>query len=828
METPKDQNGAEVRDPLIGETILGQYRIVRPIAKGGMGQIYLAEQLAMDRYAAIKLLQPAGSRKSDMQERFRREARALSKLTHPNIITVYNFGELEDGKLFLAMEYVEGISLAKLVGVRPLPPIEALEITLQCADALAFAHQKKVIHRDFKPGNIMLTQVSGRIHVKVLDFGIARLGDGSDFTVDGALLGTPQYMSPEQCRGEAATSLADQYALGLVLYEMLTGRPAIDAGTPYGFLQRHQTYTPPPPSMALRQPQLIPLDSVVMRMQAKDPAERYPEMRNAFLALIEVTDALFPGSRKTPSGVMKAVSSTTTSEFGSRKTPSGPVPSISGEITGDTSLGLGEVELAVPHTGSTAVSAPSEREIMEPARLLLIGANTALRPEDWRTLEGRGFQLCRHCPEPAQLAASTTEWDVAMLVLPELHPEMFWQQCIRAGLRSHRTLVCLDASLESENLRERCGGFPHFMVTTFPADLEVLCIALAWLWQQEGSWLQLSRTTEAIQISSSAQKADCIDTLLEDARTARVRRPVLRALKDLADEMIMNAIFNAPVDERGRQTHADLDRAADITLNPGQSAIVRWAFGPRHITVAVRDPFGSLTPDHILAHITGSPPSPRSGVPAPGAGMGLRIMSRSAQHLLFTISSGSWCEVMGMVDRHATPGSARVRSLVVLQGEGQAERQVGRRLRLQEGPEPGYLKLEGEIDETSDLKTVFSRKGTVWLDLGEVNRINSVGIRKWLEAARFATPELTLVFERCSPAIVAQINMVPAFAAMGQVSSILAPYLCPSCGDESLELVSVTEETEGHEFPPARLCTNCGEALQFDELADEYFAFLDK
>jgi serine/threonine-protein kinase len=773
-------------DDLVGQTILDQFRVLRPIAKGGMGQVYLAQQVTMDRYAAIKLLQ-VDSSQEEHHERFRREARTLSKLTHPNIITVYNFGELADGRLFLAMEYAEGISLANLLAMGPLPTAEAVEIARQCADALAYAHQQEVVHRDFKPGNVMLTHVSGRVHVKVLDFGIARAGENSCFTRDGALLGTPQYMSPEQCRGEAADRQSDQYALGLVLYEMLTGKPAITASSPYGFLQRHQSFTPPPPSLVMRAPHLSPLDGVVMRMQAKDAAKRYPDVDEALEELNNAVERLFPGSRKTPTGPNRVADTA-----GRNRTSTGP--------------GL---------------------PALEDSRVLLLGPDKRLL-DSWLPLSGWGCRLVGHHRD-LEAASAVEEWDLCIMVLPEVCGDIYWSQNLRAGLRPHRTLVCIDAPLESENLRNLCAGFSHFLVSPFPVNPEVLRCALTWLRQSTrgSSDLQLSSSAVPVtQITSSEQKDTVIANLLEDVRAEKVRRPVVQAVGDLADEMIMNAIFDAPVDEDDRPRHIETDRAATIELPVTEAVTVRWAIRDQHIAVAVRDQFGSLTPVHVLDHITGAAPAPRQDSGA-SSGMGLRMMSRAAQHLFFAISASNWCEVMGMVNRVSTPSTARSRSLVVLQGLGQQERRIGRRLTLFECSQQGgiRLRLEGEIDETCDLSSVFNRVGNVWLDLGGVSRINSVGIRKWLQAAKTASSDLLLLFERCAPPIVAQINMIPAFAATGQIRSILVPYLCGQCGTEFLESVRIADLDT---LPPERQCGTCFKPLVFDDIVEEYFAFLER
>jgi len=796
-EQRDQQTGGTVTDddPLIGSTILDQYRVVRPIAKGGMGQVYLAKQLSMERYAAIKLLQVEPS--SEHQERFRREARTLSKLTHPHIITVYNFGELADGRLFLAMEYAEGISLANLLAVGALPTAEAVEIARQCAEALVFAHGKEVIHRDFKPANVMLTHVSGRVHVKVLDFGIARAGESSCFTRDGALLGTPQYMSPEQCRGEPATGSSDQYALGLVFYEMLTGKAAITASTPFGFLQRHQIFTPPPPSLMMRAPHLVPLDAVVMRLQAKAVESRFPTMDEALEQLNQVAERMFPQQR-------------------ARRSSSG-LHAVTLENNG-----------ASRERSRTGPGLPSLSE--GTCRVLVLGQHKGLLAGDWSALEHENELrvVARHRDLPS--AQTFEDWDLCLLVLPDVCGDIFWSQSVRAGLRPHRTLVCINAPLESEHLRSLCQNFLHFLITPFPVEPDLLRQALGWLrhcCNGDGELLGAAAGVPVTQITTASQKDQALANLLEDARAERVRRPVARALEDLTDEMIMNAVFDAPVDEHGEKRYDCVDRASDVWLKSSEAVTVRWSIGDKQVAVAVRDQFGSITTDEILAHITGPPPAPNDDS-SPGSGMGLRLMSRSAQHLVFSLSPGSWCEVLGLLDRNAAPATARSRSLTVLRGLGQLEMRIGKRLSLFESKQQGgvRLRLEGEIDETCDLGAVFRREGTVWLDLSGVARINSVGIRKWLEAARTAPAELMLQFERCAPPIVSQMNMIPTFISAGRVESILAPYMCPGCGEELLELIKVTDPEM--DLPPRRRCPACKEPLEFDDLPDEYFAFLER
>ena len=215
-------------DALIGRDILGQYVIRARIGEGGMGEVYLADQPAFGRTAVIKVLSRAGAARRDSAARFLLEAKAVSRLKHPNIVTVYNAGELEGGTMYLAMEHVEGRSLHEVIrSEAPFAPARAVAIAAQIADALAEAHRRGVIHRDLKPSNVMLVKREGRDElVKLLDFGIAKL-DGVDLTSTGMACGTPAYMSPEQFNGQKLDGRTDLYSLGVVLFEMLVGKPSI-------------------------------------------------------------------------------------------------------------------------------------------------------------------------------------------------------------------------------------------------------------------------------------------------------------------------------------------------------------------------------------------------------------------------------------------------------------------------------------------------------------------------------------------------------------------------------------------------------------------------
>jgi len=267
---------------LAGREIAGRYRILTKLGEGGMGAVYRGEQISLRRTIAVKLLRPELSANPTLLRRFSAEAEAVAKLSHPNTVNVYDFGQDSDGSLFIAMEYIEGRSLRSVVAKEgPLAPARALAIAVQVAASLADAHAHNIVHRDLKPDNVML-QERGRQRdvVRVLDFGIAKLRDDSRATQQamtqaGDMLGTPQYMAPEQIKGDPVDGRCDVYALGCMIYEMITARLPFEAPTIMAMLSKHLIEAPVPPTH--RRPDLaIPpaLDALVLAAMAKDPAQR--------------------------------------------------------------------------------------------------------------------------------------------------------------------------------------------------------------------------------------------------------------------------------------------------------------------------------------------------------------------------------------------------------------------------------------------------------------------------------------------------------------------------------------------------------------------------
>ncbi|MCS6798565.1 MAG: protein kinase [Myxococcota bacterium] len=281
--SPLPQVESEPPDPLVGRVISGRYRIVRVIGEGGMGKVYLAEQKmgATARKVAIKTLQTALVRDPQLVARFHRECETVIQLSHPNTITLIDFGEMEDGTLYIVMEYVEGHSLARELERGPLPLERIDRILIQICGSLHEAHGRGIVHRDLKPENILLTTRGGQSDfVKVLDFGIAKRQDAEDdnrpkLTMQGTVLGTPPYMSPEQFGTAQLDARSDIYSLGLIVYEMVCGRLPFEASTPWEWATRHLSTPPTPieahPHGAALSPQRR---AAVMRALSKDREQR--------------------------------------------------------------------------------------------------------------------------------------------------------------------------------------------------------------------------------------------------------------------------------------------------------------------------------------------------------------------------------------------------------------------------------------------------------------------------------------------------------------------------------------------------------------------------
>ncbi|NNG17063.1 MAG: protein kinase [Gemmatimonadales bacterium] len=282
-------------DPMVGRTLADRYRIVDVLGAGGMGRVYLAEHILMKRRCAIKVLHQALSADPAAVTRFNHEAANAARINHPNVCAVYDFGSTEDGLMFLAMEYVDGRTLSEeLRSGTPLALTRAAALNSDCCDALQAAHELGIVHRDLKPDNIMLVQGRDRETVKLVDFGIAKAvgGDtgGQSVTKTGFIIGTPEYMSPEQLSGDPVDPRSDIYSAALVFYRMVTGVLPFASGTAQETLVKRLTERPLSLEQALPDAYFPPdLEQVVSRALARWPKKRYATAEEFGRAITEVT-----------------------------------------------------------------------------------------------------------------------------------------------------------------------------------------------------------------------------------------------------------------------------------------------------------------------------------------------------------------------------------------------------------------------------------------------------------------------------------------------------------------------------------------------------------
>jgi serine/threonine protein kinase len=289
--------GGEPGDPFVGQMIADKYFVHQLLGRGGMGKVYKATHITLDRPVVLKILDRSLLTDPSIVQRFHREARAASRLNHPNSINVVDFGEAADGTLFIAMEYLPGRSLSRIIADEfPLEPARIIKIGSQILAALTEAHPLGVLHRDLKPENVIVESRRDEADfVKVLDFGIAKLNEpgeasGPRLTQAGMVCGTPGYMSPEQARGAEIDARSDLYSVGVILYELVTGKLPFEADTPLALVAKVLVEQPTPPSV--RRPDVaIPpdLEALIMRALSTDPAGRpasAEEFRNDLLACV--------------------------------------------------------------------------------------------------------------------------------------------------------------------------------------------------------------------------------------------------------------------------------------------------------------------------------------------------------------------------------------------------------------------------------------------------------------------------------------------------------------------------------------------------------------
>ena len=264
----------QVNDPLIGRVLDKRYEMLERIGEGGMGVVYKGRQVSIDRIVAIKMLNPHMAKDPNWVKRFNNEAMACSRLQHPNTIRMFDFGQTSEGRLFMAMEFLDGQSLREAIAAgAPMAGVRVLKILIQCCASLGEAHNFGIIHRDIKPDNVFLLNMAGSPDfVKVLDFSVAKLLESDAMkTQAGVVFGTPQYMSPEQGRGVPLDARSDIYALGILAFEMLTGRPPFSDENPMNVLQMHMRQ--PVPALPANVPPAV--QRLVMRTLEKEASRRF-------------------------------------------------------------------------------------------------------------------------------------------------------------------------------------------------------------------------------------------------------------------------------------------------------------------------------------------------------------------------------------------------------------------------------------------------------------------------------------------------------------------------------------------------------------------------
>jgi serine/threonine-protein kinase len=381
-------------DPYIGKLLYGQFRIREICGRGSMGTVYRAHQTSMDREVALKVLRRDLLRDERVVKRFQREARASARLSHPNIITVYLVGDTDDGVPFLAMEFVHGKSLDEICAESgPLPPVRAIHIARQIASALGEAHGQSIVHRDLKPENILLTNKKhAPDFVKVLDFGIAKIlytNDESMLTQTGAIFGTPYYLSPEQAAGADIDHRCDLYALGVILFRMVTGQLPFRSSSGMAVLIQHLKDPPPAPRDIVK---AVPrsLDRLILKMLEKAPGDRFQSAEELGVAL----DAVVAEIRG------ESVVRVPASSDGVRKSTTGTAAGV-GPLMGTAG--------AAPPSPALAATATDERVLEPLQRAAASAADDAARPGQ---LPPTQVQAPAHVPAaivPASRAAAASD-----------------------------------------------------------------------------------------------------------------------------------------------------------------------------------------------------------------------------------------------------------------------------------------------------------------------------------------------------------------------------------------------------------------------------------
>ena len=413
-------------DPLIGTLLAGRYQVIRRIGEGGMGLVYQGRHQDIDKPVAIKVLRDDLSRRPDVVARFRQEAKSASRIGHENIVDVSDFGETRYGSSYFVMEFLEGEDLANVLGREVTVDAErSCWIVLQCCRALGAAHSKQIVHRDIKPENIFLIDRDGaKDFVKIVDFGIAKMGDietegepGRKLTKTGMIFGTPEYMSPEQAAGKDLDHRVDVYALGVILYECLTGRVPFVGDTFMGVLTQH-LFSDPPPIIEMNPKAQVSaeLELVIAKALAKEPDRRYQDTAE----LAEAIECALDGrvSRATamtpPSGRMVPIRDT--DPIPRRRRPRWVWAAAAGVVAAalwvwigyDGRPGAEASDALMEDATLSAVDAPA---LVEPPPAddgpLFVNLHVATAPMGAQVLHADGSEACASTPCTLEAASGT-------------------------------------------------------------------------------------------------------------------------------------------------------------------------------------------------------------------------------------------------------------------------------------------------------------------------------------------------------------------------------------------------------------------------------------
>ena len=525
-----------------GELIDGRYRIESRLGTGGMADVFLAEDQQLERQIALKLLHRRFAEDPGFVERFRREAQSAASLQHPNVVSVFDRGSW-DGTYYIAMEYLQGRTLKQLIrDDAPLDAVRAIDITVQILKAIRFAHRRGVIHRDLKPHNVM---IDDQDHVKVTDFGIARAG-ASDMTETGSIMGTAQYLSPEQAQGLAVAEASDLYSIGIVLYELVTGRVPFDAESAVTIALKHVSESPPPPSRF--NPSLPPaLEQTVLWALNKNPADR-PQDADQFIGVLEgIREHLAAGDGTQATASMTALGIGAAGAAAALGAAAAADALAAENVGARPRVQLGTHSLAYPST------------VMQPppgdSGALPVVEPVAVGPE----------------PEGSRPWDGIWPWLLALLVLALIGGGIAAYELTRPSTSTVPVVVNLTQGAATSKL-EAAGFNPQVIpqASTAPSGTVIYQSPLGGTRANSGSSVDLT--------VSSGPGSTTVPPVVEDTRSQAIYQLKLKGLK--VSKILSEASSTVP---KGKATRTDPD--AGTSLQTGQAVVLYLSSGVAPIAV---------------------------------------------------------------------------------------------------------------------------------------------------------------------------------------------------------------------------------------------------